>query len=939
MVSVRFGLLASFAVVALTAVAVRGQDPFSLEFKSPRPLPLTPRAVEPKLPDVLPPITPAPPAAKNDVPPMPTKMLSPVDKLASLIELTASVEPKKVRRGETVWVTVTGLSKSYSYTYSAVKDQRGSTTRIKYVNADGLDPLVPIDESAPEKFVDELGDEHWIMRDRFFWKQELLVKPDAKPGVRKFDVQVLLQICTKGGIVPGIPSQCLIAGSAYRPLPVELEIDDAPPVTPSKETTARRDPTVPADDVVTKIDVNDLPGLLLAAFGGAIFMLLTPCVFPMIPITVNYFVKQSEKEHHRPFFMASIYAGSIVLLLTLAMLLVGGIVGALANDAWFNLGMGAVLILFALGLFGLFDVDLTIFGGAVLFVLTGYLVSRLIRIGVPPTALGDFPLAVISLALTVPVAFVLNRLVHLIAHGLGFEGWSLLGFLHRQESRGGVIGAAFMATTFTITGFSCMGPFLALVIAQIAKPNTPLVNLILAALTYSVTFAAPFFLLALFPAWLKKLPKGGGWMTTIKVTMGFLEIAFALKFLAVTDIAWFPGDPRIFNFDTILCAYIALAVACALHLFGMFRLDHDDPISDIGPIRMVFATMFLGLAAYLAPLLFGIQPKGVIMDGIVSFLPVNFDTTRGQGGGRGAGEGIWLQDDYKAAWALARKENKRILIDFTGVNCANCRINERNVFTDPEVANRFKNFVCVKLYTDIAPDPQLRPDQAKARAMLQQGYQTGLGLELAQPTYAIIEPNREQAFDGDRLQAKLIDSRNGVVQKADFLKFLSRDGEDARKTAWIQDDFGAAWRLAKEQKKPIFIEFTGVNSANCRLNERNVLLAPEVVPEFGKYVSVKLFTDVVPDPGLKLDEARVRAQKQLQLQADLGLEFAQPTYALVEPIGSGPFDNGKPQVRVLDSRNGIQQAAGFIRFLRQTESLRGDAGQTAEKPVALADGK
>ena len=112
-----------------------------------------------------------------------------------------------------------------------------------------------------------------------------------------------------------------------------------------------------------------------------------------------------------------------------------------------------------------------------------------------------------------------------------------------------------MATTFTVTGFSCMGPFLALVIAQIAKPNTPVVNLILAALTYSVTFAAPFFVLALFPAWLKKLPKGGSWMTTIKVTMGFLELAFALKFLSNTDIAWFPGDPRLFNYDTVLCAY------------------------------------------------------------------------------------------------------------------------------------------------------------------------------------------------------------------------------------------------------------------------------------------------------------------------------------------------------------------------------------------------
>src|SRR4051794_12474559 len=203
----RFLLPASFAVIAMIAFAAQAQDPFSLDLKSTRPLPAAKAKKDdvPKLPDVLPPVQ--PPEAKKDAPP---RVLPMVEMLATLVDLKASVEPRKVRRGETFWITISGATKPYAYTYSAVKNQKGSTTRIQYVGAEGLSLLAPIIESPPEKKVDEEGD-HWIMHDRFFWKQELLVKPDAKPGLRKLDVQVLLQICTKAGFVPDIGDQCFIA--------------------------------------------------------------------------------------------------------------------------------------------------------------------------------------------------------------------------------------------------------------------------------------------------------------------------------------------------------------------------------------------------------------------------------------------------------------------------------------------------------------------------------------------------------------------------------------------------------------------------------------------------------------------------------------------------------------------------------------------------------
>jgi hypothetical protein len=178
------------------------------------------------------------------------------------------------------------------------------------------------------------------------------------------------------------------------------------------------------------------------------------------------------------------------------------------------------------------------------------------------------------------------------------------------------------------------------------------------------------------------------------------------------------------------------------------------------------------------------------MEGIVIFLPDNFDKTRGSsGGGReGGGESLWLENDYPAAWAQAKKENKRILIDFTGQWCINCRTNERTVFKDPEVIDGFKKFVCVKLYTDQIPDPKLRYAQAVEKAIVQRGYQDGLGLELAQPTYAIIDPDVGQPFNEThtKLQARLIASRSGVVEKQDFLRFLRDDVGATRKVAMAE---------------------------------------------------------------------------------------------------------------------------------------------------------
>ena len=702
----------------------------------------------------------------------PSKISGLAAEIMKFVELKASVSPSKAKRGDVIRVVIDGTTKKYAYTYSAIEKpttQAGPRSKIGYPKADWLKPLFPISESKPKPY--EGGAIH---HEKFQWTQELYIAPDTPPGKRKFVVQPHLQVCTKKDAFANTSDSCFTAVN-YAPLEVELEILDGPATAPPANLTARS--TAPKYEEVavrppissSDVDVHNLGGLLIAAFVGAILMLLTPCVFPMIPITVNFFVKQSEKEHHRPVFMASVYAGTMVLLLSVVILAVGAYVIKLANDPWFNLGLGAVLVMFALGLFGMFKVDLTKFFGLVLLFGIGFLLWWAAKRWLGATDhINPFVLAILTIGLAIPATLALGWGIRGIESALGVEESMVLRFLADQENKGGMLGAAFMAMTFTITSFSCTGPFLGILLAPIAESKPPMFNLVMAALVYSATFAAPFFVLALFPSWLKKLPKSGGWMTTIKVTMGFVEIGAALKFLAIPDYIWFPGHPRIFTYDTILCAWIALSLGCGLYLFGFFHLDHDSAEGHVGVPRMMFACLFVGMAIYLAPLLIGSTPSGAVMESALAFLPEDLNRV----------EHIpWIKDDYEKAWQLAVKEKKPIFIDFTGVNCANCRENERNVFRDKEVIELLKEkYVCVALHTDATQKRRLTADQNQELAARFLKYQVNLDPakpDYTQPTYAIFRPALDQPFDGERLKGQLIDRRRGkIFDIEDFIRFI-----------------------------------------------------------------------------------------------------------------------------------------------------------------------
>jgi thiol:disulfide interchange protein DsbD len=251
---------------------------------------------------------------------------------------------------------------------------------------------------------------------------------------------------------------------------------------------------------------------------------------------------------------------------------------------------------------------------------------------------------------------------------------------------------------------------------------------LLGMLAFSSVFALPFFVLALVPQYISQLPRAGGWMNSVKVAMGFLEVAAAMKFLSNVDLVWKWG---VFTRDVVLAVWIAIGVVLAFYLLGKFQLSHDSKPERIGAFRLISAVVSLAVSFYLLTGLFGAK-----LGELESFLPPDLNnTTSSRLLGGGKDEPVWITNDYDAALAKAKAENKRVFIDFTGYTCTNCRWMEANVFPKKEVRDELNKFVLVRLYTDGEGDV----------------YEKHLQLEqdmfgtVALPYYAVVDANGKTA--------------------------------------------------------------------------------------------------------------------------------------------------------------------------------------------------
>jgi thiol:disulfide interchange protein DsbD len=538
------------------------------------------------------------------------------DTVGDLIDIKVNVSPPQARAGEIVKVTLTGTLKKGYHTYPVTRrtaDQEGyPLTKISFANNANLRPLWPVTESAAEfEKVPTIG-VFLVHNDKVTWSQDVLILPKAKPGEQKLGIKINLQVCDKRGCIGPDP---------YPPLEAIIKVADGPavPLTPALEERLKADPPeievvpVPADfdSADASKDGDGLLAFILQGILWGAISLLTPCVFPMIPITVSYFLKQSEKEHHRPIGMALVYSLTIVVVLTIGAVLLLGFFQAASQHWATNLFLAALFVFFALSLFGMYEITL-------------------------PSGLANFTTA--------------------------------------RQGQGGMAGTMFMALTFSIISFSCVAPFLggfaALVpsfgnVLDMIKAGGwgPLMRifgkLLLGALAFSVTFASPFFVLALFPSLLKTLPKSGSWMNTVKVVMGFLEVAAGIKFLRAAELLAF-GQAQILTYDLAIGLYIALSLACGLYLLGLFRLPHDDPPAHLGVPRMVVSLLFIGLGLYLLPGQFKLdarerqRPSGVVFAWLDSFLLPD------------------VANDHFASLEAglneARDKRKLVFVDFTGLS-------------------------------------------------------------------------------------------------------------------------------------------------------------------------------------------------------------------------------------------------------------------------------
>jgi thiol:disulfide interchange protein len=613
---------------------------------------------------------------------------------AALIDFKVSLSPREARPGETVKLTITGTPKPGYHTYpitqrSADKEQPESQlSKIVFDRSSNFQPLWPITESQPEWAVIKTLGVFLEYDKQFTWSQDILILPKASDGPKTLRFRIQLLVCkTGGGCVQGehwfeapfsilasreeAPqlSPAMKARSEEKRPPIQVvEVPGdlaaqvgkrevaAPP--PSRDTEAAAVFSLPDDPEDYELEMYDVQRQLKgtvdasgrvsswAGFFGFIFQgifwggvsLLTPCVFPMIPITVSFFLKQGEKKHYRPVMLATVYTATIVVVLTIAAVALLSFFRWLSVHPLMNIALGLLFIYFALSLFGMYEIQLPSF---------------------------------------------LSR-------------WTLAG-----ETRGGLVGTMFMALTFTIISFACVAPFLGGFGGTTAGASVSLAARLCGGLAFAVTFASPFFLLALFPGLLKKLPQSGGWLNSVKVVMGFLELAAALKFFRAGELIMLP-QPSFFTFDLVLGMWVALSLLCGLYLLRVFRLPHDGPQESIGVPRLLFGFLFLSLSFYLAPALLKLnregenqRPGGTVYAWIDSFLLP--EPTQG------SGELAW-SGNLKAAVEEARRLKKKVFVDFTGETCTNCKLNEKNVFSKPEIKGLFQQYLLVQLYTDKVPD-------------------------------------------------------------------------------------------------------------------------------------------------------------------------------------------------------------------------------------------
>jgi thiol:disulfide interchange protein DsbD len=524
-------------------------------------------------------------------------------------------------------------------------------TVFNFKNAKGNYTLVgKTKESAYKKVFNDIFevDEYYFAKTAQF-KQVIKV---TNTKLKEVKVYVEYQACKE---------QCIQQDNTFTFQLPEIKItDDQAVLTASDSTTQKVDSvsTVqssnPSENKAQKsseVPVEEKKGLwsiFFLAFIGGFAALLTPCVFPMIPMTVSFFTKQSKTKAEGK-KNAILYGVSIILIYVILGSLVTGIFGAdslnaLSTNVWFNLIFFGLLVFFAASFLGAFEIVLP-------------------------------------------------------------NSWA--NKVDQQADRGGFVGILFMALALAIVSFSCTGPIVGTLLVEAASKGglAPIVGM----LGFSSALALPFMLFAMFPGWMNTLPKSGGWLNTVKVSLGFLELALAFKFLSNADLV---VQAHLLEREVFLGIWIAIFGTWAVYLFGKLTLPHDSPMSHLSIGRLFMAIFVTIFTIYLIPGLWGAplkiisgfpppmtyseSPNGIGTSSSNTTTAIDLPEHAHSGP-----HGIIAFHDYEHGLAYAKKVGKPVLLDFTGHACVNCRKMEDFVWSKPEILSLLKDkVVLISLYVD-----------------------------------------------------------------------------------------------------------------------------------------------------------------------------------------------------------------------------------------------
>jgi thiol:disulfide interchange protein DsbD len=514
------------------------------------------------------------------------------------------------------------------------------------------------------------------------------VPANTKAGETELTAEVRYQVCSD--------RVCLrpVKKTVTARLAINLTAKAAPPTLPAgytevpsiplPMTTAAPAPVptaAPAAPIKRTVKDGGLAQFLLVAFGFGLAAIFTPCVFPMIPITMSYFVNAAG----HPLKQAIAFCAGIVVLFTglgfatTALLGPFGVV-QLGSNPWVNAFIALIFFAFGLSLLGAYEI-------------------------------------------TMPSG--------------------LLTRLDGASQGGGFVGTVLMGLTFALTSFACVGPFMGTLLAASVQGDK--LQPVMGMATFAAGLASPFFFLALFPGYIKKMPRSGGWLTRVKIVMGFVVLAAAVKYLSNVDLVLHGGW---ISRERFLAAWVVLLAMPGLYLLGLLRMEGIKHDEHVGVGRALAAAAFLIFSVSLVPGMFGAN-----LGEIEAYLPAATASLFG-GGGESAAKLAWMKDDYRGALAKAQAEGKNVLVNFTGYACTNCKWMKANMFPKAAIHGRLQKFVLVDLYTDGTDAASIENQQLQETK-----FQT-----VAIPHYAIVRPDETVVAGFEGL----------TKDEAEFVAFLNR---------------------------------------------------------------------------------------------------------------------------------------------------------------------